>query len=191
MRKVLWICAIVAGLLVSGTLQAEKYSSKSSTVTVAGTSTLHDWSCPAHTVNAVSDLTLNGADLATVNSMWVEVMVKSIKSEKEAMDDKIYEALKADNNPKITFQMLKMKSIEKKNGEYAIVANGTMTIAGSAQNVDLNVTAKILPNGDIEFKGSKKMKMTSFKVDPPTAMWGVIKSGDDITVSFSLTVKKG
>jgi hypothetical protein len=35
------------------------------------------------------------------------------------------------------------------------------------------------------------MKMTSFKVDPPTAMWGVIKSGDDITVNFTLVLKKG
>jgi hypothetical protein len=33
------------------------------------------------------------------------------------------------------------------------------------------------------------MKMTNFDVDPPSAMFGAIKAGDKITVSFDLYMK--
>ncbi len=183
--------AVILTMFCVTAVHAETYQSKGHKVSVSGTSTLHDWECPANKLYSKGDLTINNGDLQAVNSLWVEVEVKSIKSEKEAMDEKIYEALKADNAPKITFQLLKTKSIEKKGSEWVITANGTLTVAGNAQNVDLQVTAKIMPNGEVHFQGSKKMKMTTFKVDPPTAMWGVIKSGDDITVSFEMTMKKG
>ncbi len=191
MRKFVWMSVLLVAVLATTAMQAEKFSSKSCKMSVSGTSTLHDWSCPASRVSSNADITVNAGEIQAVNSLWLEVDVKSIKSEKEAMDEKIYEALKADAHQKITFQLLKTKSIEKKGNDFSIVANGTMTVAGNAQNVDLTVTGKILANGDLEFSGVKKMKMTTFKVDPPSAMWGVVKSGDDISVNFTLVMKKG
>jgi polyisoprenoid-binding protein YceI len=87
--------------------------------------------------------------------------------------------------------MGKMKSIEKKGDAYSIVAAGNLTIAGVSKPVELTVVAKVLPGGDLEFSGSKTMRMTMFNVDPPTAMWGVVKAGDEITIAFTLTMKRG
>jgi hypothetical protein len=47
---------------------------------------------------------------------------------------------------------------------------------------------KILPNGDLQFSASKKIKMTEYKMEPPTAMMGTIKVGDEVTVNFDITV---
>lgn len=171
--------------------QAEKVTVKSHKMTVAGTSTLHDWKCPASKLVSTGDVTMEGSDLKSVNNLWVEVESKSIKSDKDAMDEKIYEALKTDAYQKITFQMAKMKSIEKKGDAYSIVASGNLTIAGVSKPVELTVVGKILLGGDIEFSGSKTMRMTMFNVDPPTAMWGVVKAGDEITIAFTLTMKRG
>ncbi|MFN4768968.1 MAG: YceI family protein [Candidatus Kapaibacterium sp.] len=171
--------------------QAEKVTVKSHKMTVAGTSTLHDWKCPASKLVSTGDVTMEGSDLKSVNNLWVEVESKSIKSDKDAMDEKIYEALKTDAYQKITFQMAKMKSIEKKGDAYSIVASGNLTIAGVSKPVELTVVGKVLPGGDIEFSGSKTMRMTMFNVDPPTAMWGVVKAGDEITIAFTLTMKRG
>ncbi|MFM2133293.1 MAG: hypothetical protein RL156_574 [Bacteroidota bacterium] len=179
-------------MMVAATaVQAEKVTMKSHKMTVAGTSTLHDWKCPATKLVSNGDVTMEGSDLKSVNNLWVEVESKSIKSEKDAMDEKIYEALKTDAYQKITFQMGKMKSIEKKGDAYSIVASGNLTIAGVSKPVELTVVAKVLPGGDLEFSGSKTMRMTMFNVDPPTAMWGVVKAGDEITIAFTLTMKRG
>jgi hypothetical protein len=178
-------------VLVAGTgVRAEKYTMKSHKLTVAGTSTLHDWKCPALKLSANGDLNVQGSELRGVNSLWLEVDPKSIKSDKEAMDEKIYEALKTDSYQKITFQMNKMKSIEKKGDDWVIVAGGNLTVAGVSKPIELTVEGKVLPGGDIEFSGSKTIRMTFFNVDPPTAMWGVIKAGDEITIAFNLTMKK-
>lgn len=182
---------IVLLVSVAGTgMHAEKYTTKSHTLTVAGTSTLHDWKCPALKLSANGDLNVQGGELRGVNSLWLEVDPKSIKSDKDAMDEKIYEALKTDSYQKITFQMNKMKSIEKKGDNWVIVAGGNLTVAGVSKPIELTVEGKVLPGGDIEFSGSKTIRMTSFNVDPPTAMWGVIKAGDEITIAFDLTMKR-
>lgn len=193
MKRFSLVVASMLALLMSGTtdVQAERYSMKAHKMTVAGTSTLHDWKCPATKLNANGDISMQNNDLQSVNSLWVDVESKSIKSDKDAMDEKIYEALKAESYEKITFQMSKMKSIEKKGDSYAVIALGNLTIAGVVKPTELTVTAKVLPNGDVEFSGSKTMRMTQFNVDPPTAMWGVIKAGDEITIAFTLTMKKG
>jgi hypothetical protein len=47
---------------------------------------------------------------------------------------------------------------------------------------------KILPNGELQLTVSKKLKMTDFKMEPPTAMMGTIKVGDEVTVIFDVTV---
>ena len=41
----------------------------------------------------------------------------------------------------------------------------------------------------ITFNGSYKLKMTEYKVDPPTAMLGAIKTGDGIEVKYNLILK--
>ena len=170
---------------------AEKYSTKGFKMTVAGTSTLHDWEVPASKLNSTGDMSITSGELQAISSFWVEVESKSLHSGKESMDDKMYDALKADDFQKITFQLGKIKSMTKNGSDWNVVANGNMNIAGVTQNMDLNVTVKVLQNGDVEVSGSKKLKMTSFKMDPPTAMLGVIKSGDEVTISFTVTMKKG
>ena len=35
--------------------------------------------------------------------------------------------------------------------------------------------------------GAQQVKMTDYGVDPPTALFGVLKTGDAITISFNTT----
>ncbi|MFM8569096.1 MAG: YceI family protein [Candidatus Kapaibacterium sp.] len=189
-KRKAWVMMAIMILVAGTVVRADKYTVKSHKMTVTGTSTLHDWKCPALKLSANGDVVVQGNELRGVNSLWLEVYPRSIKSDKDAMDEKIYEALKTDSYLKITFQMNKMKSIEKKGDEWVIVAGGNLTVAGVSKPVELTVEGKILPGGDIEFTGSKTFRMTTFNVDPPTAMWGVVKAGDEITVAFDLTMKR-
>lgn len=190
--KKLWF--YIGCLLTVGIVQpvlSGLFDSRSHKMTISGTSTLHDWEAPVNKVYAKGDVTLNNNELQSVNSMYVEAEIKSIKSAKgESMDDKIYDALDADKYYKITYNLSKVKSIEKSGSEWNVNTSGNLTISGVTQSIDMTVKAKVLPNGDVEFNGSKKIKMSNYKVDPPSAMLGMIKCGDEVTVSFAVTLKK-
>ena len=51
----------------------------------------------------------------------------------------------------------------------------------------MNMTVKaMVTQGKVQFTGSYTLKMTDFSVKPPTAMFGTIKTGDEITVKFNV-----
>jgi len=194
MTRFTTVLITLLALATTGLLAGEKYSDKSCDMKIDGTSTLHDWTAPVGKVKAAADLTVADGALTEVKAMWVQADVTSIKSEKgEDMDEKIYEALKVEDGHKtITYNLTKVKSIEKSGNGFKIKAMGTLTIAGfKKDNVPMIVTAEVKSNGDVVFKGSQKITMTQYNMEIPSAMLGMVTAGDDVTVSFTLTVKKG
>ena len=157
---------------------------------VSGTSTLHDWSAPASNLTAKGEITIQNTSLQAISSLNVVCVAKSIKSEKESMDEKIYDALKAEDFPNITYTLSRVNSLTKSGDDWVVETTGILTIGGTAKTVDMTVKAKIQADGEIVFTGSKKITLTSFNLERPSAMLGVIKCGDDITLTFSLTMKK-
>lgn len=179
-------------LLMAGSVQAEKFVSASHIMKINGTSTLHDWEAPAQTLNANGDITVTNGTLQTITSLSVTCQSKSIKSPKgESMDEKIYDALKADDFPNINFTLVKVKSITKTAEGWTVETSGNLTIAGETRMVDMTVKAILKPTGEIAFSGTKAIKLSQFNIERPSAMLGVIKCGDDITLTFDLTMKKG
>ena len=104
------------------------------------------------------------------------------------MDSNAYKALDTKKHPEITFALKSIKSITKSGDHYIVNAEGTLTIAGQART--MAVQAKAYPQGNqIKFTGSKAFKMRDFKITPPTALMGTVKTGDEITINFDLTFK--
>ena len=185
---------IATMLLVSlGSVTAgEKYTHASHKMSVDGTSTLHDWTSDVEKVKVSADLAVENGELTEVKAMWVQIDAMSIKSEKgEDMDEKIYEALKTEDGHKtITFNMSNVKSIKKEGDAYKVTADGSMTIAGHKKNVTMDATAKVMPDGTVQFNGAQKFIMTEYDMERPSAMLGMIKAGDEVTVNYTVTVKK-
>ncbi len=48
------------------------------------------------------------------------------------------------------------------------------------------------PNADntITVTGTQKISMKDFAIDPPTFMLGTIKTGNDITLSFTIVLRR-
>jgi polyisoprenoid-binding protein YceI len=158
---------------------------------IKGTSNLHDWEETGKEVRGNGTFTTEAGELKAINSLWVEVPVKSIKSTKgSVMDNKTYDALKADKHPNITYKLDKVSGLTKKGSSYDINASGTLTIAGTAKKTDLYVQGKVGGDGSLTFNGSKKLKMTDFGIKPPTALMGTMTVGDEVEIVFSVTLKQ-
>jgi polyisoprenoid-binding protein YceI len=133
------------------------------------------------TIEGTSTISTDGNQVTGLKKLDMSIPVASIKGDRSGMDPKTYEALKKDKFPTIKFDLGKIENIDGKT----VVASGTLTIAGVSRNVDLK--ANYQESGDkISFSGEKAIKMTDFNVTPPTAMFGAIKSGDDITIKYDV-----
>lgn len=152
-------------------------------IIVAGTSTMHDWTMESKQSNYTATFEVNADGTPSkLNSVTVVIPAESLKSKENAMDKNAYKSLKTDKYKDITFQL----TASKITGN-TISCSGNLTISGTTKPVDVDVTYEVV-NGALVCKASKKIKMTDFKVEPPTFMFGAIKTGDEITVSFNVTL---
>lgn len=152
-------------------------------VSVKGTSTLHDWESIVEKTNAT--ITIDNFYNVAIETLEVEIEATSIKSGKKIMDKLTYKALKAEEYPLITFIFKKGEIISENKDFINIKLFGNLTIAGVTKSV--NVLSNINKNGDhIVLTGSHELKMTSFGINPPKALLGTIKTGDEITIEFNL-----
>lgn len=177
--------AILAGILLltlgSPALATERYApAAGSSVTIHGTSTLHEWSMQGSTINgevSVSgDWKTNGLAEAVVD---VSIPVTSIRSDHERMDRIMAEALKSKDNPVITYR-LTGATLERQSTAHT---TGKLTIAGATRDITMDVTISG-SNGLYTLTGSTPIRMTDFGIKPPITMMGTLKTGNDVTVTF-------
>lgn len=178
-------------LFVTGGLMAQTiYEVKSHSIVVSGTSNLHDWTADVEKVTGLFKVIAENGKISDVQNVDLKIDARSFKSSKGSiMNSKINDALNSKKFPEINFKATKLGAISEKGGVNQISSSGILTIAGTNQNVSIDAIGKVLPTGEIEFTGSKKVKMTDFKVEPPTAMFGALTTGDEVTITFKIVLK--
>lgn len=151
-------------------------------ITITGTSTLHDWTMNSDQANLQATIETDGNGTPTkLASLSVNIPAESLKSGKSAMDKNTYTALKTDKNKQIIYQLT--SSII--NGK-TISNSGNLTIAGTSKQTSVEATFEVLGDGSLKFKGSKKIVMSEYNVEPPSFMFGSVKTGDEITLTFEI-----
>ncbi len=134
-----------------------------------GDSTLHKYQMHANTLLGSAVLkAAAGGDVSKalkageIGSMVLTVPVNDFKSRESGLDNNAYKALGAKDNPVIKFVLL---SETLEGGQ--MTAKGNLTIAGVTVPVVLSGVATVTGN-KVEFKGVQALKMTDFKVTPPS-----------------------
>jgi polyisoprenoid-binding protein YceI len=172
-------------LFVNQIVAQEQFEVISSKVTISGTSNLHDWVSNVNGITATGAIDIVNGEVKGVNHFNVKIAVKSIESENGSiMDNKTYAALKYKRCPNIYFELTSATPLANKRLKVIRKFN----IAGVKQTIIIYVDYKVLSNGNIEFTGKKSLKMTDYKVDPPTTMFGALTTGDLVTINFNITV---
>lgn len=179
MKRTLIFIATFAIALTAGA-QDFKSNQAESSMKVTGTSTLHDWEINVESFTAQA--TLKGEALENAR---FTAQVKSMKSGTSAMDDNTYKALKNDKHPQITFQST---SVTGTAGQ--LVIKGNLTIAGSTKPITMNATLDKANEKSMTVKGKYTFKMSQFGIDPPKAMLGTIRTGDEVTIDYKMVLHK-
>lgn len=157
-------------------------TARSTRLWVSGTSNLHDWSCEAQAVKSRVELTQVDHGLLP-SAVDVAIAVKALHCGNSKMDEKLEEALKAGAHPEIDFVLVRAKALDLAGKR--VLAEGQLTIAGVTRKVAF--LAEAAPGEDtLTVTGKVPVEMSDYGVDPPTAILGALKTGNQVVVHFEL-----
>ena len=194
MKKLITKPAVLFFLLVSVLIAAKppgdsvqaKFKVQNGNVQIAGSSSLHDWTEKSDKVTSEGTFTITNDKITALSGLTFTVASKTLKSEHTMMDNNTYKALAADKNPNITYVANSATITQLDASTVTIKTTGKLTIAGNTRETEVIATAQVNADKSITVTGSKKFKMTEYGIKPPTAMFGTIKTGDDLTITYTL-----
>ncbi len=163
---------------------------ENSSMAIRGTSSLHDWQMEVTELAGSAALLMNERYIDSILDTWFSCRTESIVSDYELMDKKTYEALKAKEYSAIHFRIANDKEISKSGSNFSGEVTGYLFIAGVTKEIDVPFNGRVLENGQVELEGTVPLKMSEFNIDPPTALLGTLKTGDEIWISYSLKLER-
>jgi polyisoprenoid-binding protein YceI len=156
-----------------------------SKMTIEGTSSLHNWQMEVNDMNCLTKFAIDGRKITSIQSLEFSCLPTSIVSDSKLMDKKTYEALKVESYSKIDFKMIKGEIISRTGDEFNGMVTGNLFIAGQTREIKVPFRGNFLDNGQLMVEGKVDLKMSEFKIEPPTAMFGTLKTGDEISIIYS------
>lgn len=176
----------VAGLAGLALLFAAPASAQRANVqfTVSGNSTIRGWTCTvtgSAQVTAGSGAAARGFDRG-VQSVVLTVPVNDFMCPEEEMREHLREAMRAAEFPAITFRLQSYQP----SGQ-GVVATGTLTILAATNPVTFPIFLTPGAAG-VQISGEVPLDMTTYGVEPPVVMGGLLRVRPQIRIEFSGTV---
>lgn len=169
--------------------QTYQLNNGSSSLRIDGTSNLHDWDIKAENQKGKITVEISDGKVTAIKDLQISVVAESLKSGKSGMDKNTYKALKTNQHKEITFKLSSVKSINCSGSNCKVTVTGNLSIAGTSKPMDITFDMAV-SNSNITLTGNKKFNMTTFNVEPPTAMFGTITTGDEVNVVFKSNFSK-
>jgi len=168
-------------------------NSKDIDMKLSGTSTLHNWTMDAKAFSGDAQFgfaPVKNDQINSLTSLSFALVVSNLKSGESGLDKNAYKALKAGQYKDIDYKLTSAIVSPEKDNKFLIKTKGNLSIAGITKQVAMDVSCAVNKDGTITCIGSDKLEMTDYKVKPPTFMLGAMKTGDAITLNYTLVYKK-
>ena len=180
-----------------------------------GSSNVAPWRCSGVTIDAQAEV---GAPIAKINEVIdrvqdgnigpymndqggarfpapefaLSIPVQSLRCGNSVMERDLANALRADENPTIEFKFLDVVGVvthDIDTHDYHATIAGELSLAGAKRTIEVTVTAQRLARDRFRLRAELPLRMTDFRVKPPTALLGMIKARDQLVVRFDLVLQ--
>jgi polyisoprenoid-binding protein YceI len=162
-----------------------KFQPEGSAFKINGTSNLHDWEESVAKFNVDLNLKIDGKDIAGIEKAIFTCKSASVASDNSIMTSKTHDALKTEKYPDIKFISSEISQFQKNGDSFSGIISGSLELAGVSQKVSLEFKG-VMSSNKLIIKGTKKIKMSDYKIEQPTAMFGSLKTGDEVELAYTL-----
>jgi hypothetical protein len=196
MIRIAFFTFLLAGLGLFAQAQVELRLAEGSNCDINGTSTISDWTVPVTKMKGSIIFSEGFAKRKgpkvgdAVQSARLEIPVADMKSARgETMDANIYKAFDEPKNPFVVFVLTEGKVSSVNAGQIGLRCTGDLTMAGTTKTVSLDLSGKQKEGGAYHFTATHVIDMTEYGMVPPTAMFGAIEAGKEVTLEFDLKLE--
>lgn len=166
---------------------------------IEGSSTVNNIFCKAGQLIAYANI--HSTDVADASELMEEnngnvklnVPVFEFDCGRRQMNRDFFRALKAEDYPTIDFEYISARLITNLDPECApfqLDVDGILTVAGVGRRVNVLVDIEPCEENKFRLKGSKVINMLDYGIEPPTALFGLIRANEELEVFFLLTAKQ-
>ena len=183
-KKFLLVCLCNVFILSAFAQQKYKIDVDNSKIIIKGTSTFHDWEASSRDIKGTIEAVIDKKYIKNISIADVSIEVLSLKSKLSGFSKRLHKELEYKKHPDVSFKFKKLVLLTKDS----IEMEGDLNIKGVVKKQKLS--GKFFfkeETGDVFlFLGSKKLKMTDFNIKPPTFLFGMFETGNDVNVSFDI-----
>ncbi len=194
--------ALLLCLLLSGFVDADMrptnivYSIENgSSLSISGTSNVNTFSCLcAETFKrqVLEIVRVDSTRQLRFKNAVLKLPTQSMDCNNSRMNSDLCDALKSSKYPYIVVELqqiqLRPTALNATRNEwFDVVAVATLTITDVCKPIVMDVRGIRLGDDRYRFVCSKNVRMTDFNVDPPTALFGLIKVNNDIKINLDIT----
>lgn len=184
------IIALLTTLFFIQGYTQESYVVDSHEIVINGSSNIQSWSAEVEDLSGTFILQIEEGKIIDIGNVDIRMEGESIQgSEGRMMNNKIYEALDTDNHQEISFLLRDVLSLAENPGTAIVSARGVITVAGVSRVVEMNTTGQLLSDGKVVFEGKQDLKMSDFRMDPPRAMFGALRTRDEVEVEYRVVLR--
>lgn len=127
----------------------------------------------------------------------LNIPIKSFDCGHSRMNRDMYDALRSEEYDYITFQLDDVEllegapdpgnsSLQKNYRLYRI--GGLLNVAGVDRHITFAIQVQQKDSGKYHIMGQKEISMPDYEIEPPTALRGLIRTHEDLTVFFDLFI---
>jgi hypothetical protein len=166
-----------------------------SRIWIEGRSNLGPFTCHATEKNGYAFLAAPAEGTATAAEsdakLEVRIPVGCMECGNDRMDRDMFNALKGAEHPDIHFELIDASAnqIEGRTLTYRIDGAGRLTVAGTSRQIPFTADAIMLANDHMRATGAVVIHMSDLNIDPPTAVLGLVRAHDQLTVNFDLIAR--
>ncbi len=186
-----WLTGALAAAGQNFNLSSIKFTvENTSVISILGSSTVGPFRCDS---KAISGGGRAGLEHEVSGDPFVEAQLVTDVAAFDCKNGKItsdlHKALKQVEYPQLSLSIdagFARSATEDEAGDYVVRVAGVLNIAGVEKRFDVTLAAVRESFLTFKLTGSHDVIMTDFGIDPPSALLGLIKTRDKITIDFNL-----
>jgi polyisoprenoid-binding protein YceI len=197
MRRLLLALLIAAAPFTLAQETTRFVSGTPSRLVLEGTSNVAAWRCSGTTLDGQMEVAapLDRIDalMNGVEEFTLRVPIATLRCGNKQMERDMNRALRSASYPAIEFEFAELVGAVRREGSagcWKVRIHGVLALAGASRDVTIDVEAERIAGDRIILRARMPLRMTDFRITPPTALFGMIKAGDALTVQFDLVLQK-